>query len=66
MEKDRLLKIKEVCELLNVSTRKFYENIKINESFPKSFSFENTKTKLYSQKEVIEWVNSQKNKYRNI
>ncbi len=59
MENDKLLKIKEVCSLLNISTRKFYEDIKTDQTFPQSFRLANTKTKLYSQKEIREWINLQ-------
>lgn len=63
---DKLLKIKEVCILLNVSTRKFYEDIKKDRTFPQSFRLGNTKTKLYSMKEVQDWVNLQMEKNRVI
>lgn len=59
MNKDKLLKIKEVCQKLNISVRKFYEDIRTDTSFPKPFRLASTKTKLYSEKEIEKWIDLQ-------
>jgi predicted DNA-binding transcriptional regulator AlpA len=63
---DKLLKRIEVQELLKVSVRKFYENIITDTTFPKPFRLANTKTKLYSLREINDWVELQKEKNRVI
>lgn len=56
---DKLLKIKETCNLLNISLRKFYEDIVKDETFPKPFRLGKTKTKLYSEGEIRKWIEIQ-------
>lgn len=60
----KLLKRLEVQEKLKVSNRKFYDDIKSDKTFPKPFRLANTKTKLYSEKEVDEWIKLQMEKNR--
>ncbi|RXJ76591.1 hypothetical protein CRV03_09055 [Arcobacter sp. F155] len=60
----KLLKRLEVQEKLKVSTRKFYGDIATDKTFPKPFRLANTKTKLYSENEVDEWVKLQMEKNR--